>query len=647
MADQFFGKGITVASGFDLGAKAPLDSRTVVSTFDDLQAHIDGNRAYAGLIVFVADEGKNYQFDGVEFKELVADVDLSEYAKKSEIPSIEGLATEEYVAEEIAKAKLEGEDIDLSIYAKKSEVETALEGKVDVVEGSRLMTEEEGEKLAGLENFDPSGLQKAIAGKAEQADLEELQGEVAKKAVKEDVEAALELKADKSEIPSIEGLATEEFVAEKVADLVGAAPEALDTLEELAKAITDHEDVYEKYVEKVSGDLAGKVDKAEGYSLMSDEQAEKLASLENYDDEELVGRVAELEKVDHSKFLTEHQDLSHLAVKEEVEAELAKKLESIPEEYVTAEELEAEGFLKEHQDLSEYAKSADVEAALEEKADAEHTHSYEDLEGLPEIPSIEGFATVEEEEAREIFETDILTVNALGGIAAGTDLNGLTVKEVLAKLLYPYVAPTVSATRTPSVTVVEKGDTQTITNVKAVVTKKSEKIVKIEVLNGSTVVATLTEDDAIAAGGTFNISLSEVVEDNGGSLTVKVYDASKEAAAASATTAAFSFVYPYYYGVCAEDAVIDEELVEGLTKLVEKEGTKSITYTTDNQKMVIAYPKSYGVLTKVIDPNNFDVTATFSGQEVVITGLDGKAQTYYVYTNGASTVSNFTMKFTM
>lgn len=42
---------------------------------------------------------------------------------------------------------------------------------------------------------------------------------------------------------------------EKIAELVGTAPEALDTIQELAKAIQDHEDVYEAYVETVKGDI--------------------------------------------------------------------------------------------------------------------------------------------------------------------------------------------------------------------------------------------------------------------------------------------------------------------------------------------------------------------------------------------------------
>ena len=61
--------------------------------------------------------------------------------------------------------------------------------------------------------------------------------------------------------------------------------------------------------------------------------------------------------------------------------------------------------------------------------------------------------------------------------------------------------------------------------------------------------------------------------------------------------------------------------------------------------MVFAYPKSYGKLKTIFDPNNFDVTATFTINEVSITGLDGTAQEYYVYVNNASTVTNFSMKF--
>ena len=61
--------------------------------------------------------------------------------------------------------------------------------------------------------------------------------------------------------------------------------------------------------------------------------------------------------------------------------------------------------------------------------------------------------------------------------------------------------------------------------------------------------------------------------------------------------------------------------------------------------MVFAYPKSYGTLKKIIDQNNFDVTATFTHTEVNITCLDGTTQAYYVYANKPSTVTKFKMTF--
>lgn len=52
--------------------------------------------------------------------------DMSAYAKKSEIPSVEGLATESYVDAEIAKAQLAGKDVDLTDYATKDYVNKAV-----------------------------------------------------------------------------------------------------------------------------------------------------------------------------------------------------------------------------------------------------------------------------------------------------------------------------------------------------------------------------------------------------------------------------------------------------------------------------------------------------------------------------------------
>jgi hypothetical protein len=249
----------------------------------------------------------------------------------------------------------------------------------------------------------------------------------------------------------------------------------------------------------------------------------------------------------------------------------------------------------------------------------------------------------------EVFSTDIVTVNALGGIAANTDLNGWTTRQILNKLLFPYVDATVSgATATPNGGTYERGETKTITQVKITVTKKSEPITSVALYNGSTLIEEKT-GDAVKNGGTFtftNVNVS--VPGEGNKLTVKVTypDATGNAKTVSKETTALTFVYPYYKGVCAEGATIDEALVKGLTKVVEGKSNKTNwAYTCANQCMVFAYPKAHGLLTKIIDPNNFDITGSFAKHEVSITGLDGTAQAYYVYVNGASTVTNFQVDF--
>ena len=76
------------------------------------------------------------------------------------------------------------------------------------------------------------------------------------------------------------------------------------------------------------------------------------------------------------------------------------------------------------------------------------------------------------DESSEIFETDMLTVNAFGGIPANADLNGMTTHEILTKMLYPYIAPEVKVSCEPNGGIFEKGSTQKITNINISIIKK-------------------------------------------------------------------------------------------------------------------------------------------------------------------------------
>ena len=85
---------------------------------------------------------------------------------------------------------------------------------------------------------------------------------------------------DTTVIPSIEGLATETYVDNKVAGLVDSAPAALDTLNELAQALGEDPN----FATTITNEISKKVDKVTGKGLStndytSDEKS-KLASIE-------------------------------------------------------------------------------------------------------------------------------------------------------------------------------------------------------------------------------------------------------------------------------------------------------------------------------------------------------------------------------
>lgn len=153
--EPIYGKGIVVASGFDLSAKSPLDSRSIVNTIAERDAHVTGNRAYPGMTVYVLEEQKEYRYTGTEWTEILNDlsavhdhankdvldnitaIDIAAWnaksdfsgsyndltdkptipSKVSELTNDLSLATENFVTNKIAEAKLEQSEIDLSGYA--------------------------------------------------------------------------------------------------------------------------------------------------------------------------------------------------------------------------------------------------------------------------------------------------------------------------------------------------------------------------------------------------------------------------------------------------------------------------------------------------------------------------------------------------
>ena len=125
--------------------------------------------------------------------------DLSEYAKIADIPSHEGLATETFVLNKIAEAELNDKDVDLTGFVTKDDL-LAVEDKIPVVDGlaseiyvdtkiDSIVFPELPKKISELEND--------LGYLTEHQDLSEY--------------------AKREELPSVDGLASEDFVAESIA----------------------------------------------------------------------------------------------------------------------------------------------------------------------------------------------------------------------------------------------------------------------------------------------------------------------------------------------------------------------------------------------------------------------------------------------
>lgn len=102
-----YGKGITVASGFDLAGN-PVDSKYLVATLAEANAFIDNGVAYEGMQIYCVADKTIYVFNGTSFQTMQAssgavDIDLTPYATLAGEQTFTGKKTFEQVIEGTAK----------------------------------------------------------------------------------------------------------------------------------------------------------------------------------------------------------------------------------------------------------------------------------------------------------------------------------------------------------------------------------------------------------------------------------------------------------------------------------------------------------------------------------------------------------------
>lgn len=304
-------------------------------------------------------------------------------------------------------------------------------------------------------------------------------------------------------------------------------------------------------------------------------------------------------------------------------------------------------------DLTEYAKDSELSTVAK-------SGSYKDLtdkptipENLSELTNDTNFVTINDttptadnpysgQKVEALFanltgtalEKEVISSVDLGGIKEGDTLAiGTTLTEFVSKLLEKYVAPVIGISISPSTTTYEKGTTVSSVTITATVTKKSEAIEKVEFLVDGTVVETVT--DGVSAGGSFSYTYDT---EFGTNKTFRVSTNDVDTKTSKYADKTVSFILPYYYGVVDADTV---SALTGLTKDLSAKGTKTYSYTADNQYCLIMYDSSYADLKSIKDQNNFENISNFTKKTVTIGDYSYK---YYI-TSGRKTLTGFKFTF--
>lgn len=228
----------------------------------------------------------------------------------------------------------------------------------------------------------------------------------------------------------------------------------------------------------------------------------------------------------------------------------------------------------------------------------------------------------------------IVVSNPVGSATAGKEYDVNTPFETLLHdILVKEEAPVVAITLTPSRTLYDKvTETLDAVSIKTVATKKTYEIKDIKIFIDDVLVKTFT--DGVAAGGIFNFAFTYPSPINTDSV-IKVVATDVKNLASTKTTA-IKFVGKTYYGYIDSNLGSPTEAqIKALQNFTLKDvkGFKYNDISFDYNKVVYAYPASFGDLESIKDvENNINYTNSFTKTNVTVDEI-----TYVCYTqNDAS-----------
>lgn len=250
------------------------------------------------------------------------------------------------------------------------------------------------------------------------------------------------------------------------------------------------------------------------------------------------------------------------------------------------------------------------------------------------------------EDSDEPWDEGRVTSKEVGGIPAGTNLDGKTMREIISMMLYPDIAPKLSINldNSPSGSIFEVGTTVTLNEITASVTKTSNDIKSVTLYESNTAIEAVTDIQNTNNNMTFSWDINKDITSSMAAGHYKVIVEDIKGKTVSASTKAINFYNPMYYGVVNSNVGV-ENITESIVlafngKIIEAKGNKAVSFTTSAERMVFAYPKEYGPLSSIVDPNRYDIIKSFDMTTLTIKNVE-----YYVYMNNANTSTNFKLEF--
>ena len=240
--------------------------------------------------------------------------------------------------------------------------------------------------------------------------------------------------------------------------------------------------------------------------------------------------------------------------------------------------------------------------------------------------------------------------NDVGGYESGTTFSEKTLKEMWDGILYPYQYPAfTSFSMASQSTTLECGievaggnrtfnwGTSNPSNIEA-------NSIEIEDLTTSTVLGTGLANDGseILDIGT---AITKLTTNSVHQWRIYATNTQSDVFNRTFTVRWYS---PFYYGV--GDPSLSVSAIQQLTKQVVGKSDKTYTFNPSTQVMYFAYPASYGDLTSILDPNNFEIIGDFTKRQETFTTnspyYEGDSVLYNVYEfNNLTTQSNFNVTF--